>query len=234
VGPLNRYSLHEVSLVEIALLKFVHVLAFVFWLGTDLAVWYIGFWAVNRKLSSETRVTVIRIMFALDMVPRICMTLMLALGLHLSYRIGYLLVPPWVIYAAYVVCLSWMSVVLYLHYGEKNRLQRVLRRFDFGFRLALIASLSTYAAISLSGSTAVSADFIAWKLLIFATIVACSLMVRMKLKPFGPAYSNLLAGKPTQADEDAIEYSIATTRPWMLIIWLGLLLSAAIGVHLVL
>lgn len=192
-----------------------------------------GFWAVNRKLSTDARVNVIRILFALDMVTRICLNLMLALGLHLSYRIGYLLVPPWVIYAAYVICLIWMSLVLYLHYGEKTRLQEVLRRFDFGFRLVLIAGLSTYAALSLSGSTAVSADFIAWKLLLFATIIACSLIVRMKLKPFGPAYINLLAGKPTQADEDAIEHSIAMTRPWMLIIWLGLLLSAAIGVHLV-
>ncbi len=219
--------------MEIALLKFVHVLAFVFWLGTDLAVWYIGFYAVNRKLSAETRVTVIRILFALDMVPRICMTLMLALGIHLSYRIGYLLVPPWVIYTCYLVCLAWMALVLHLHYGEKAKLQRVLRQFDFGFRLALIGGLSTYAAVSLSGSTAVSADFIAWKLLIFATIIAGSLMVRMKLKPFGPAYANLRAGKPTQVDEDAIEHSIAVTRPWMLVIWVGLLLSAAIGLHLV-
>jgi uncharacterized membrane protein len=114
--------------VEIALLKFVHVLAFVFWLGTDLAVWYIGFYAVNRKLSAETRVTVIRLLFALDMAPRICMTLMLALGIHLSYRIGYLLVSPWVIYATYLICLAWMSLVLYLHYGEKTRMQRMLRR----------------------------------------------------------------------------------------------------------
>lgn len=219
--------------MEIALLKFVHVLAFVFWLGTDLAVWYIGFHAVNRKLSAETRVTVIRILFALDMVPRISMTLMLALGIHLSYRIGYLLVPPWIIYASYLTCLAWMSLVLYLHYGEKSRLQRMLRQFDFGFRLALIAGLSTYAAVSLSGPSGVSADFIAWKLLIFATIIACSLMVRMKLKPFGPAYHKLLAGTARQADEDILEHSIAATRPWMLVIWLGLLLSAAFGVHLI-
>ncbi len=219
--------------MEIALLKFVHVLVFVFWLGTDLAVWYIGFYAINRKLSADTRVTVIRILFALDMVPRICMTLMLALGIHLSYRIGYLLVPPWVIYASYLICLGWMSLVLYLHYGEKNPSQVMLQRFDFGFRLVVIASLSTYAAISLSGPSGVSADFIAWKLLIFATIIACSLLVRMKLKPFGPAYANLLAGSVSQADEDAIEHSIRVTRPWMLVIWVGLLLSAALGLHLV-
>jgi hypothetical protein len=54
----------------------------------------------------------------------------------------------------------------------------------------------------------------------------------MKLKPFGPAYLNLSAGEATQADEDAIEHSIAVTRPWMVVIWLGLLVSAALGLHL--
>ncbi|MDZ4730406.1 MAG: hypothetical protein SH820_10750 [Xanthomonadales bacterium] len=219
--------------MEIALLKFVHILAFVYWLGADLGVWYTGFYAANRKLSAETRVTVIRILFALDMAPRICMTLMLAIGIHLSYRIGYLPVAPWVIYASYVVCLSWMGMLLYLHYGKKSQFQLALTQFDFGFRLALIAGLSTYAAVSLSGQSGASADFIAWKLLIFATMIACGLMVRIKLKPLGPAFAKLVAGNPSQADEDAIDHSIAATRPWMLVIWAGLLLSAALGLHLV-
>ena len=219
--------------MEIALLKFVHVLAFVYWLGADLAVWYTSFYACNRRLSADTRVTVIRILFALDLAPRICMTMMLAIGIHLSYRIGYLPVPPAVIYASYAISLGWLAMVLYLRYVQKGKLQKALANFDFGFRIALIAGLSTYAAVSLSGQSGVSADFIAWKLLIFATMIACSLMVRIKLKPFGPAFANLLSGNPSQADEDAIESSIAGTRPWVLVIWLGLLVSAALGLHLV-
>ncbi len=219
--------------MEIALLKFVHVLVFACWLGTDLAVWYSSFYAVNRKLSAETRVTVIRILFALEMTPRICMTLMPALGIHLSYRIGYLLVAPWFIYLSYVICLAWMGVVLYLHYGKRGKLRTGLITFDFGFRLALIGGLSTYAAVSLSGPSGVNADFIAWKLLIYATLIACSLILRIKLKPFGTAFAHLLAGNPSQADEDAIHHSISATRPWVVAIWLGLLLSAAFGIHLV-
>jgi hypothetical protein len=219
--------------MEIALLKFVHILAFVYWLGGDLGVFYTSFYACNRKLTPETRVTVIRILFALDMAPRICMTLMLAIGIHLSYRIGFIQVPPAVIYIAYLVCLGWLAMVLYLHYGKKSKFQQALAKFDFGFRIAVIAGLSTYAAISLSGQSGVSADFIAWKLLIFATMIACGLMVRIKLKPFGPAFANLAAGNPSQADEDALEGSISATRPWVMVIWLGLLLSAALGLHLI-
>lgn len=219
--------------MDITLLKFIHVLVFACWLGTDLAVWYSSFYAANRKLSTETRVTVIRILFALEMTPRICMTLMLGLGIHLSYRTGYLLVEPWFIYASYLVCLAWMGVVMYQHYGRKRKLRTGLGTFDFGFRLALIGGLSTYAGVSLSGLSGVNADFIAWKLLIYATLIACSLMLRIKLKPFGPAFANLVAGNPSQADEDAIHHSISATRPWVVAIWLGLLLSAAFGLHLI-
>jgi hypothetical protein len=218
--------------LEIALLKFVHVLVFACWLGTDLAVWYTSFYAVNRNLSAEARVTVIRILFALEMTPRVCMTLMLALGIHLSYRIGYLLVAPWVIYLSYVICLVWMGIVLFLHYGRNGKLRKGLSTFDFGFRLALIGGLSTYAAVSLSGTSGVTADFIAWKMLVYATLIACSLMLRIKLKPLAPAFDNLLSGNPSQADEDAIHHSISATRPWVLAMWLGLLLSAALGIHL--
>ncbi len=219
--------------MEVALLKFIHVLAFVYWLGADLGVFYTSFYAVNRKLSAETRVTVIRILFALDMAPRIAMPLILAVGIHLSYRIGYLPVAPWVIYLTYLVFLGWLAMVLYLHYGKRSPFQAVLTRFDFGFRLTLIGGLSTYAAISLSGPSGVSADFIAWKILIFATLMACGLMIRIKLKPFGPAFAKLVTGNPSQADEDTIDQSISATRPWVLVIWLGLLLSAALGLHLI-
>ncbi|HET6564705.1 MAG TPA: hypothetical protein VFG52_04770 [Xanthomonadales bacterium] len=219
--------------MEIALLKLVHILAFVCWLGADLAVWYLGFFAANRKFTSATRVTVTRVLFGLDMVPRISMTLTFGFGIHLAYRIGYWPVPPWVIYASYLTCLAWMGMVLYQHYGKNRRMQDLLRRFDFGFRLALISVFSTYAAVSLSGPNGVSADFIAWKLLLFASMIACDLMVRIKLKPFGPAFAKLLADKASQEDEDAMEHSLSAIRLWKLVIWLGLVFSAAFGVHLI-
>jgi hypothetical protein len=219
--------------MEIALLKLVHVMILACWLGADLAVWYCSFHAADRRHSAASRIVITRIKFALDMTPRICMTLMFAIGIHLSYRIGYWPVPPWVIYASYLLCLAWMGLVLYLHYGRSKRLQSFLRKFDFGFRLAVIGALSTYAAVSLSGPSGVEADFIAWKLLLFAGIIACDLMVRIKLRPFGAAWSQLLADKATQADEDVMEHSLAAARLWRLLIWLALLFSAAFGVHLI-
>lgn len=219
--------------MEIALLKLVHVLIFACWLGADLAVWYCSFHAANRRNTEASRILVTRILFALDMTPRICMTLMFAIGIHLSYRIGYWPVPPWVIYASYLLCLGWMGLVLYLRYGRNRRLQPWLQKFDFGFRLAVIAALSTYAAVSLSGPSGVNADFIAWKLLLFASMIACDLIVRIKLIPFGPAYARLQAGQAAQADEDVMEHSLAATRLWKLLAWAGLVFSAAFGVHLI-
>jgi hypothetical protein len=38
-----------------------------------------------------------------------------------------------------------------------------------------------------------------------------------------------LAGQASATDDAAISSSIAATRPWVLLIWLGLLVSAYIG-----
>jgi hypothetical protein len=62
-------------------------------------------------------------------------------------------------------------------------------------------------------------------------MIACGLMIRVKLKPFGPAFGKLMAGQATAADDQAIADSIATTRPWVLLIWLALLLSTFIGIY---
>jgi hypothetical protein len=219
-------------MTAIALLKFAHILGFVYWLGTDLGVWYSSYYAADRNLSPETRVTVIRILLALDLSPRICMTLMLPVGIQLGYWFGLLPMVSWIIVALWLLSLGWLATVLYLHFGPKGAGSQLLARIDFGFRLAVITALATYATFSLFGFSDAQADWVAWKLLIFAAMIGCGLMIRIRLAPFGPAFARLAAGNATEADDETIERSIAATRPWVLLIWLGLLFSAALGLRL--
>ena len=60
-----------------------------------------------------------------------------------------------------------------------------------------------------------------------------TLVVRLKLRPFGPAVASLAAGNVTDADNDAIKRSLDSTRPYVLTIWAGLLVSTALGLHLI-
>ena len=80
-------------MTEIALLKMAHVLGLVYWLGADLGVFYSSFVLCDDKQSGPVRVSAAKILFALDQAPRMCMTLMLPLGIHLASKMGFIQAP---------------------------------------------------------------------------------------------------------------------------------------------
>ena len=74
--------------------------------------------------------------------------------------------------------------------------------------------------------------WVAAKLIIFGVMIACGFAVRIKLRDFGPAFANLTLGNPSEADNVAIRRSLGGTRPFVITIWIGLLASTALGLHL--
>ena len=44
--------------IEIGILKLIHILCLVYWLGADLGVFYSSYYLVNEKLSRDTRINV--------------------------------------------------------------------------------------------------------------------------------------------------------------------------------
>ncbi len=217
-------------MLELTLLQFAHVLGFVYWLGVDTAVYYTSRYAVDRNLSPETRVTTIRILFALDLTPRICMTMILPVGLHLAWRLGLVPITGTAMAVIWLTCFAWLAMVLFLHFRHGSPKHGALTRFDFYFRIVVIMLLAGYALASLVGDAGARVDWVAWKLLIFAGLISLGLIIRIKLKPFGPAFGRLIAGQATAEDDAVISRSIASTRPWVLLIWLGLVVSAYLGI----
>lgn len=71
---------------DIALL--LHILLFCYWLGGDVGVFYSSQFVVDSKLSRETRMTAAKIMLGCDLVPKICMSLMLTVGGILAHYLG--------------------------------------------------------------------------------------------------------------------------------------------------
>jgi hypothetical protein len=121
-------------------------------------------------------------------------------------------------------------MVLFLHFRHSSPKHGGLTKFDFSFRIVVILALAGYAILSLTSDSGAKVDWVAWKLLIFAGLMSCGLMIRIKLKPFGPAFGRLVTGQADEKDNAAISSSISATRPWVLLIWLGLLTSAWLGI----
>ena len=56
--------------------------------------------------------------------------------------------------------------------------------------------------------------------------------IRVKLKPFTEAFGKLVSDNATDADNAAIRKYLGATRSFVVTIWIGLLASAALGIHL--
>ena len=217
---------------EYLLVKLLHILGFAYWLGADLGVFYTSYFVVNDKLSTDVRLTCARILFALDQAPRICMTMMLPLGAHLAWRLGVLPIDTPMMIAIWMLSFGWLAMVITLHHSSNSKLKAMLTTFDFWFRLTLSLGLIGFGVLQIMSDSPILPYWVAIKLLIFGSLVGCGLIIRIKLRPFGAAFSSLASGNANDEDNRNIRSSLDATRPFVITIWIGLIASAALGLHL--
>lgn len=112
------------------ILLLLHILLFGYWLGSDLGVFFCDSQMTRDDLDIEERLRVRRIRYKIDMAPRTCIVLILALGFTMALRYGSPLGGWWLV-AIWVGCLSWLSLIwaARIHSGTPRgkRLSRIDR-----------------------------------------------------------------------------------------------------------
>ena len=216
---------------EYLLLKLAHVVAFAYWLGGDLGTFLASRQVVNRDNSPEARSVALKIMLACDMGPKLSMPLILPLGIHLAVYGGWLPLTGLMLAVIWLLCLYWFAVVLVLYINEGKPFTARLSKADFWFRIVFASCLALWALLALAGATTM-APWVATKLLVFVAMVGCGVMIRINLKPFVPAFTQLMTSGPSESCNVTMETSIARCRPWVWCIWGGLFINAAAGLHL--
>lgn len=213
------------------LLKYLHVIGFVYWLGGDFGTYLASRHVLNSDLRPESRQIALHIMLACDMGPKLAMPLMLPLGLHMAWLSGALQVSLTSVILVWVVCVYWLSMVLTLHFKEGQPISERLAQFDLYFRMLVVAVLIGWVAtLVMLGQGALWAML---KLLIFALLVACGVALRFRLRPFVPAFARMMREGASAETDAIIESSIQSCRPWVWCIWIGLFVSAALGMRLI-
>jgi uncharacterized membrane protein len=93
------------NLYELVLV--VHVLGWVFWLGTDVGVFFAARWSEREALSPEARLTVLQLGLFLDRWPRFAVPVVWVTGVYLMSVQGYAIIP---VAMALPVALFWLAV----------------------------------------------------------------------------------------------------------------------------
>ncbi len=212
-----------------ATLKFVHILLFVYWLGGDAGVFYSSTFVINNKLSREARLTAFKIFINLDMLPRYCMALMLTVGGILAEFVGYEH-PLWQTIAIVALGPIWVWVVHTVHAKEGTDFGRMLAKGDYWFRFLMIFGLLGSVIYHWITGPLQEFPWLAAKLTIFAFLIFCGFMIRRKLPPFIEGFRTL-ASKGATPDSDRLMHDgIMACRPYVWAIWIGVALSAWLGI----
>ena len=156
---------------EYLVIKFLHLVGFAYWLGGDLGVFHSSYYVADPNRSPEVRVAAAKILFWLDQVPRICMTMMLPLGLHLAWTMGILPLTMTTMTIIWLACFGWLGMVVYLHAAAPSSGKTLLTKFDFWFRLLLSLSLLVVGLGSFATSAIEMPYWVAAKLAIFGALV---------------------------------------------------------------
>jgi len=228
--------------VAYALLKAVHILLVVSWLGMDIGVFCSTFWIRNRALSPETRVQIGRLAGLLDMGPRSSLILMLAIGLVLTvmgqWGLGVLDDrAPLLVGAVVAVCLGWLWAVWQQYFavhdlaaghdlGRRAFFVRGFRRFDLYVRVALGVVLIALAL----RPEAFSVTWLSWKVALFGLVVLAGVGIRIVADQFPIALGEIARLGSTPGREARLDGALLRAYPFVLGIWSAIVIMVVLAV----
>ncbi len=210
-------------------LLFLHQLLFVFWLGPDIGVYMWGTKAGNPELSIAQRAAAARIMRVIDIIPKVCMSLMLTVGGILTELKG--IEHPWWQMAGIVLLGPvWLTLTLMTFVRAGSEAGAKLATLDEQFRWLVIVVVVLSVAYSTLTGRLEDFPWVNAKILLFAAVVFFGIMVRRRLAPFNSAIDRLEGSDGGDAALDGeLVRGIAGSRPFVIATWLALAIAAGLG-----
>ena len=229
---------------------FLHILGIVYWLGTDLAVYYSGKFLRDRTISIESRIAISKLVWWLDLFPRFAMPIMIFSGMAIAMEIGLLLLPDYVAILGTLTFIIWLTVVHFAYRGK-------FLTFDLWFRYIIITGLllwvlySLYYHYDLGNRFLISSEnevvepeyfnplvvplnyWMSAKVFFFTLTMFFGVMIRITLKPFSSYMYNLSQNKSVSESEDGIDRCLSRTVHYVHAIWFCILINILLGIHLI-
>jgi hypothetical protein len=208
---------------------FAHQLLFVYWLGPDIGISIWSRKVVDTELSAEQRLAAGNMMTSIDLIPRVCLSLMLTAGGILSETIG-VVHPLWQMIGIVLLGPVWLSMTLIMYFRSGTSLGETVARFDVWFRWALVAGIIVSTSYSWFTDRLAETPWLAGKLYILAAIIFLGMIMRRQFAGFYEGLAKLADGGATAEVDAMMASSLRKGRPFGHAIWLGMLAAAWLGV----
>mgnify|MGYP003477692937 CR=1 FL=1 len=116
---------------------YVHIVLFVYWLGADVGLYLVMIFAKNAALSFETRATLIKLAFLIDLFPRVCFALILPVGIQLARNLALYPVSDGMLALGWTAGIVWSALHLAVVRFKGTAFARALLYINKAYELLL-------------------------------------------------------------------------------------------------
>ena len=217
---------------ELAVLRWLHILCMVYWLGGEWGVFQTSYNVINRKLPLDERRRHMETAYRIDILARTGIILLLPLGLHMGHLWTFQpLGGVWLI-GMWLLAAGWLSLCWGAFIHRETDKGLALTQWDERIRFVLIPLLFIVAISSLLGHGPLSAEpgqrWYSAKLAVYAWTLIIGLKLRFIMREWTILFRKL-AEAPDPAVEATLEASIRVGRNLAYLYWIGIASVCLIG-----
>lgn len=217
---------------ELAILRWLHIVAMVYWLGGEWGVFQTSYKVVNPALPLEERQRHMETAYRIDIMARTGIITLLPLGLHMGYLWG---VQPygggWLV-AMWLIWLVWMGITWGAFAKRGTSLFKPLSDIEDWTRYILIPTLLITSLTSLFGNGPFAGGegqmWFAAKILTYGTALIIGVILRLIMHEWQKMFPVLAAG-PNPEVETKLKKSIQLGRNVAYMYWVLILTTAFFG-----
>ncbi|MEM1148344.1 MAG: hypothetical protein AAF582_04760 [Pseudomonadota bacterium] len=217
---------------ELPILRWLHIVAMVYWLGGEWGVFQTSYKVVNPTLPLEERQRHMETAYRIDIMARTGIISLLPLGLHMGYLWG---VQPlgggWLV-AMWLVWAIWLAITWGAFANRGKPLFKTLSNIEDWTRYLLIPTLLITSIASLLGYGPFAAEagqkWFSAKILFYGSALVIGVILRLIMHEWQKMFPVLAAG-PNPEVEAKLDKSIQLGRNVAYLYWVLILTTAFFG-----
>jgi len=209
-------------------LVFFHLVLFVYAIGGDVAVYFIGKYVVREDLDLDERLRVRDIRVLVDMSARTSLVLLLPLGFTLALPFGSPLRDQWLT-LLWVAALAWLWLVWGVYFKRGTPLGEKLKLTDLGIRYLVAVAMIGLGSYCLVTGAPITQGWLAAKILLFGTIIINGIWIRSIVGRWPAAIAMARSSDAASEGELIMKINQALTNKAALLIWILVIAMAFLG-----
>jgi hypothetical protein len=209
---------------QLDVLRWVHILAMVYWLGGEWGVFQTSYHVTNSSLSLEERKRHMETAYRIDILARTGIVLLFPLGLHMGHIYGFLpilngagLTLTWGFF------LTWLGMTWAAFIKRETDIGIRITRTEELLRYPLIAGIVLLSVMAYVGQGPVEVGqgtfWYPTKMILYAFALCIGLFLRYVMRQW-TVYFRALAAGPDAAIQAKLDKEIAQARIAAYVYWI--------------